>query len=220
MTRLLLILATILYLVLIVLALRPATDLEIARLFYVPDHGFVGDTPTGVAVRYVAWALPFAILAAMASAYLLARVRRLAPRWAPTGRHLIMSILVMAIGPGLLVHAGIKEVSHRPRPIAVTQFGGSGAFRPWYRFDGVCPHNCSFASGETAAATWTLAPASLVPLPWRGAAVAAALVFSAATAVWRMALGAHFLSDTIGAMLIVILVVVFCRALFCRHDEA
>ena len=54
MTRTLLILATVLYLVLIVLALRPATDHEVAGLFFVPDHGFVGAPPVGVAVRYVA----------------------------------------------------------------------------------------------------------------------------------------------------------------------
>ena len=220
MTRALLILAAILYLVLIVLALRPATDLEVARLFFVPPHGFVGATPAGVAARYVAWALPFVILAAMALAYALARAGLLPPRWAPTGRNLIMLILVMAIGPGLLVHAGLKEVSHRPRPVAATAFGGPDAFRPWYRFDGACRHNCSFASGETAAATWTLAPATLVPPPWRGAAMAAALAFSAATALWRMALGAHFLSDTIGAMLIVVMVIVFCRAAVRRHDAA
>lgn len=218
MTRALLILTAALYLALIVLALRPAGDLEVARLFFVPPHGFVGATPAGVAARYVAWALPFVVLAAMAMAHGLARVGRLPSRWAPTGRNLLMLILVMVIGPGLLVHAGLKEVSHRPRPVAVSAFGGPDVFRPWYRFDGACPHNCSFASGETAAATWTLAPASLVPPPWRGPAMAAALAFSAATALWRMALGAHFLSDTVGAMLIVILVIVGCRAVVRRHD--
>ncbi len=218
MTRALLILAAILYLVLIVLALRPATDLEVARLFFAPPHGFVGATPAGVAARYVAWALPFVILAAMTLAYGLVRVARLPSRWAPSGRNLIMLILVMVLGPGLLVHAGLKEVSHRPRPVAVREFGGPDAFRPWYRFDGACPHNCAFASGETAAATWTLAPASLVPPPWRGPAMAAALAFSAATALWRMALGAHFLSDTLGAMLIVVMVIVFCRAAARPHD--
>ena len=218
MTRALLILAAILYLALIVLALRPATDLAVARLFFVPPHGFVGATPAGVAARYVAWALPFVTLAAMALAYVLARAGLLPSRWAPTGRNLLMLILVMAIGPGLLVHAGLKEVSRRPRPVAVTAFGGPDAFRPSYRFDGACRHNCSFVSGETAAATWMLAPATLVPLPWRGPAVAAALAFSAATALWRMALGAHFLSDAIGAMLIVVMVIVFCRAALRGND--
>ena len=219
MTRFLLILAAILYLALIVLALRPATDLEAASLFFAAPRGFVGATPAGMAVRYVAWALPFVILAAMTLGYGFSRAGLLPPRLAPGGRDLVMMILAMALGPGLLVHAGLKEVSHRPRPVAVTAFGGSEAFRPWYRFDGACPRNCAFASGETAAATWTLAPASLVPPPWRGVAVAAAIAFAVATAVWRMALGAHFLSDVVGAMLVVIMVIVFCRAVVRRRGE-
>ena len=219
MTRTLLILAALLYLALIVLALRPAADLEVARLFFVPPGRFVGATPAGVAVRYLAWALPFVLLAAMALAYALARAGRLSTRLAPSGRGLVMLVLAMAIGPGLLVHAGLKEVSHRPRPVAATAFGGAEAFRPWYRFDGDCRHSCAFPSGETAAAAWTLAPASLVPPPWRGAAVAAALAFTAATAIWRMALGAHWLSDTIGAVLIVVLVVGLLRAALLRRRD-
>ena len=219
MTRTLLILAALLYLAMIVLGLRSATDVEVARLFFVAPHRFVGDTPAGIMARYAAWALPFVILAAMALAYALARADRLPSRLAPSGRSLAMLVLAMAIGPGLLVHAGLKEISHRPRPNAVTAFGGADAFRRWYEFGGACPHNCSFPSGETAAATWTLAPASLVPPPWRGAAVAAALVFSAATALWRMALGAHFLSDVIGAALVTIAVVLFCRAALLRGRE-
>ena len=212
MTRALLILAAVLYLALIGLALRPATDLEVAGLFFTPPHHFAGDTPAGVAARYAAWALPFATLAGMALAHALARTGIVPARLAPTGRSLAMMVLAMAVGPGLLIHAGLKEVSHRPRPANVTRFGGAGAFRPFYRFDGSCPHNCAFASGETAAATWTLAPASLVPPPWRGAAVAAALAYAAATAAWRVAFGAHWLSDVIGAALITILVILGCRA--------
>ena len=217
MTRVLLILAALLYLAMIGLALRPATDLEVARLFHVGPRHFFGDTPAGIAARYAAWALPFVLLAAMAAAASLARVGAWPTRLAPTGRSLAMLVLAMAIGPGLLIHAGLKEVSHRPRPVAVTTFGGPDAFRPWYRFDGTCPSNCAFASGETAAATWTLAPASLVPPPWHGAAIAAALAFAVATAIWRMALGAHFMSDTIGAMLIVTMVIIFCRAALIRR---
>ena len=220
MTRILLSLAAVLYLAMIVLALRPATDLEVARLFYVAPRRFVGDTPAGVALRYVAWALPFVLLALMAVAAGLARLGLLPARYAPGGRSLAMLVLAMAVGPGLLIHVGLKEVSHRPRPLAVTVFGGPEAFRPWYRFDGACRHNCAFASGEAGVAAWTLAPASLVPPPWRGAAMAAALAFAAAAAVWRMALGAHFLSDVVGAMLIVVLVIVACRAALIRRRPA
>ena len=58
-----------------------------------------------------------------------------------------------------------------------------------------------------------LAPASLAPPPWRGAAIAAAFAFTLLTGGWRMALGAHFLSDVAAAWAISTLVVLGCRRL-------
>ena len=47
-----------------------------------------------------------------------------------------------------------------------------------------------------------LAPASLAPLPWRGAAIAGAVVFGSLVGLLRMAVGGHFLSDVVFAALI------------------
>lgn len=208
--------AALLALVLVAVALDPQLDLDAARRFYVGTAHFVGDTPAGIVVRYVAWTLPFAVYFTLLFAALGARRGWLAPRFAPCGRSLLFLTLAFALGPGLLVHATLKEMSHRPRPYATTDFGGQDAFRPFTHFDGACRHNCSFPSGETAAATWMLAPASLVPPPWRALAIAGALVFAAATGLLRMAFGAHFLSDVSGAALITILLVLALRALVLR----
>ena len=164
-------------------------------------------------MRYTAWALPFLVYVGLLGAWGLAKARR---RPGPSGRAILFLTLSLAIGPGLLVHAGFKELSHRPRPYSVTAFGGPDAFRPFTRFDGACAHNCSFASGETAATTWMLAPASLVPPPWRGAALVAAVAFATATGILRMAFGAHFLSDVCGGALITVLVVLAMRVLIVR----
>ena len=109
----------------------------------------------------------------------------------------------MALGPGLLVD-GMKDISHRPRPVQLREFGGTRDFRPFYQFDGACPRNCSFPSGEAAAAFWMLAPASLAPLPLRPAALGAALLFGLATGGLRMAFGGHFLSDVLLAGILTI----------------
>lgn len=206
MTKPFLIVATMLYLVLIAVALRPGFDLDAARLFYVAPGHFIGQTRTGTIVRYVAWCLPFAVYIALLGTWVGRHLGR-SVRQAPTGRGILFLTLSLAIGPGVLVHGVLKEISHRPRPYSVTQFDGTAAFRPFYRFDGSCGGNCSFASGETAAATWMLAPASLVPPPWRSFAIGGAFIFAAGTGLFRMAFGAHFLSDVCAAMLIVILLV-------------
>ncbi len=220
MTKLCLILCALLYCLLIVLALRPGFDLDAAHAFTVGTDHFVGATRLGTVVRYAAWALPFVVFLVMVVAAILVRAGVLAKRLAPSGRSLLFLALSLAIAPGLLVHATLKEVSHRPRPSSITQFGGSQTFRPFYRFDGACRHNCAFPSGETAAAAWMLAPASLVPPPWRGPALAASVAFAAAAALLRMAFGAHFLSDVAAGALITILTVFVLRMALVRRTPA
>ena len=210
-------LAFMLGVALVVLAIWPELDLEAARAFYIGLDHFVGDTRAGVIIRYTAWALPFVVWAGCLVAAGLATAGVVARRRGPSGRAVLFLTLSLALGPGLLVHAGLKEISHRPRPYSVAAFGGTDVFRPYEAFDGACRHNCSFPSGETAAATWMLAPASLVPPPWRGFALGAAVVFAAATGGLRMAFGAHFLSDVCGAALITILAVVGVRAIVPRR---
>lgn len=219
MTKLLLSLVAICAAALLVLALRPGLDLDVARTFYAGSHHFVGNTPLGTIVRYTVWYLPFVLYALMLLAWIFAQTGLWAARFAPSARNLLFLTFSLALGPGILVHAVFKETSHRPRPYSITQFGGPDAFRPFTRFDGACQRSCSFPSAETAAATWTLAPASLVPSPWRGLALGAAVLLSVGTGLLRMAFGGHFLSDVYGGALITILVVLLFRALLLSRTK-
>ena len=206
--------------VLVALALRPTLDLDVARVFYTGHGHFVGDTPLGLAVRYTLWAAPFVLFAATVLTALGARAGLVADAFAPSRRGLLFLTLSLVLGPGLIVHTTLKPAMHRPRPVAVTQFGGAARFEPFYDAGGSCRDNCSFPSGEVALASWTLAPALLVPSPWRGLALAAAVLFAAATGLGRMAFGAHFPSDVAGAMLITALVVFGLHALIVRSSKA
>jgi len=47
-------------------------------------------------------------------------------------------------------------------------------------------------AGEPSSAFWTLAPAALLPPPWRIAGYGAALAFGAGIGLLRMAAGGHF----------------------------
>ena len=156
------------------------------------------------------------MLAVLAALYLARRLGYAVPG-APNGRSLIFLIASFAIGSGLIVNLGMKDHLHRPRPIHVVEFGGSDEFKPWYRFDGACKKNCSFPSGEASSGFWMVAPALLAPPPLRAAAIAAALVFGAATSALRMAFGGHFLSDVIvGGLISLIVVLAFHLALWPR----
>ena len=122
-------------------------------------------------------------------------------------RAALFLILTLALGPGLLVNAILKENWGRPRPGMVTQFGGDYAFMPWWDPRGTCDSNCSFVSGETSSAVWMTAPAMLVPAPWRYVAFGAAALYGAAFAAIRMLAGGHFLSDVIFAAIFTGLVI-------------
>ncbi len=182
----------------LVFALFPGLDLAAAGLFY-RDGGFVGVTPLGEGLRRVFSAVPWLVLAGAAALHLLRRARGRGP--APTGRALLTLALSLALGPGLLVNVALKDHWHRPRPVQVREFGGPDAFRPVGPPGGDCGRNCSFVSGEGASSFWTLAPALMVPPPWRAAALGAAGVYAAATGLLRMSFGGHFLSDTLLAAL-------------------
>ena len=175
-----------------VLALVPEIDLVPERYFFT-GGGFVGDTALGRLARDLARTIPFFILAALTFAWLAGKMGIVA-RFAPRGRSLLWLALSLALGPGLIV-SGLKDISHRPRPVQLKQFGGMHDFRPYYRFDGGCRRNCSFPSGEASAAFWTLAPASLAPPPLRLAATGAAVMFGLAAGGLRLAFGGHFVSD-------------------------
>lgn len=213
MTKLCLGLCLPLALVLVACAVHPALDLAVARFFYEGGGRFVGNTPTGVVVRYAAWYLPFATYLALALAWVAARFGRAAVRWAPRGPAMLFLTLSFALCPGPLLVQPLKFLTHRPRPYSVAAFGGPDSFRPLGAADGACRRSCSFPSAETAAATWMIAPASLLPAPWRGPALGVALVYAVATGILRMAFGGHFLSDVCAGMLLTLLVLVATRRL-------
>ncbi len=201
-------------------AVWPDLDLQVAAAFYRGDGHFVGASPMGNVTRQVFLYVPFVVLIGFGLLYVGQRRRRRI-FWAPSGRALLMLTASLALGPGLLVNVVLKDHWHRPRPVQVVEFGGADPFRPYDRLDGRCTRNCSFVSGEGASAFWTVAPALLLPPPWRAAALAGALCFAAAAGALRMAFGGHFLSDTIFAALFTWFVIAACwRAMLGRASEA
>jgi membrane-associated PAP2 superfamily phosphatase len=185
--------------------LWPELDIAATRLVF-EYTGFWGTSIAARDARDVLRLMPYWLLGGLAGLW-LARRWRVAKLPAPTSYALVFLIGSLILGPGLIVNLGLKDHSHRPRPVHVQEFGGDQEFRPWWRFDGACHKNCAFASGEAASGFWMLAPALIAPPPWRGLAVAGALVYGFVTSALRVAFGGHFLSDVLFGGLISALVV-------------
>lgn len=179
----------------------PQLDLAASHAFYDASGAFYGTSLFGRTLRAILRLAAYAIFIGFVLAYISGRLY--APRrLVPSGRNLAFLALTLALGPALLVNVAIKEHSHRPRPFQTTEFGGRWDFRPFGHFDGQCVSDCSFVSGETSTAAWTLAPALLTPPPWRAVAIGASVAFTLIMGMERVAYGGHFPSDvTFGALI-------------------
>jgi membrane-associated phospholipid phosphatase len=133
-----------------------------------------------------------------------------------SGRAVVFLVTTLALGPGLLTNVILKDHWGRPRPIDVTQFDGDQHFVAWWDPRGDCPGNCSFVSGDVSGAFWTIAPAALVPLPWRGLAYGAALALGTGMAALRIMAGGHFFTDTVFAGVFTFLIIWVVHGLIYR----
>lgn len=189
-------------------------DFAVAGLFYDPvastflagkesplsllrDHGAVAMLTCAVFVTLALRILPFRRLPAV------------------SGRAAMFLTISLLLGPGLLVNVVLKDNWGRPRPGNVVEFGGKQNYVNWWDRNGTCTGNCSFASGEAAAAAWMFGPAMLAPPHWRAAAIAGAAVFTTAMSALRVAAGGHFLTDVLfGALIALTAVVAVYRLMF------
>src|ERR1700678_82107 len=205
MNKALFVYITLAALALAVFAIWPELDLKGARYFY-HQGGFFGRNDFERFGRDFFRMTPFVVLALYAALWAAKRLGARLP-WAPSGRAMIFLIATMAIGPGLIVNLGLKDHWHRPRPVQTQDFNGPNPFTPWYDDNGGCKMNCSFVSGEASTGFWMVAPASVLPLPWRGPAMVAAFAFGFGASLLRLAFGGHYFSDVLLGGLITLIVI-------------
>jgi lipid A 4'-phosphatase len=203
----------------IVFAIDPRLDVQISSFFFDPQtHSFpLASDPLAIFLRGKStWIfVAFAVGVAAAGLARLALPARVLPI---RGRAVVFLALTLALGPGLLVNGLLKEHWSRPRPGEVVEFGGSLPFVPWWDPRGRCEQNCSFVSGETSGAAWTVAPALLLSGTLRAVALGAAGLFTVVIGTLRIAFGGHFASDVILAALITLALIWAVYGLLFRMD--
>lgn len=185
----------------------PGVDLWVTGLFYRPGVGFPASSLAILAaLRNLAtaqlWAIVFALLAALAI--------KLARPWEPAPvppRAILFLLTTLALAPGLIVNALMKNNWGRPRPFMVEAFGGQSPFVPVWEITDYCTRNCSFVSGEASSAIWLVAIALMVPVGWRRPALWVILAWATLLSLARVAYGHHFLSDVLLAWAITLLVI-------------
>jgi lipid A 4'-phosphatase len=201
----------------LILGIYPEIDLAVARRFF--DSATNSFPLAAQAIPMVVRdLLVYVITVIAAPAFIALALKLILPRRAMLipGRAVLFLIVTLALAPGLVANVILKDNWGRPRPYSVQEFAGPEKFVPWWDPRGGCDKNCSFIAGEGSGAFWTLAPAAITPPPWRALAYAAALAFGTGVSAFRVAFGAHFLSDAVFAGIFTFLVIWLVHGLIYR----
>lgn len=115
----------------------------------------------------------------------------------------VFFLLVVAIGPGLITNAVLKDHWGRPRPRSIEQFGGKYAFEPILRID-KSSRGKSFACGHASAvlvlaSTWLLLRERRKTRTLAWAVLGLGTTYGILTCYARVIQGGHFVSDCIWA---------------------
>ncbi|MEQ1581305.1 MAG: phosphatase PAP2 family protein [Steroidobacteraceae bacterium] len=120
------------------------------------------------------------------------------------GKRVLFVFLVLFLGAGLTVNVVLKDNFGRARPRDIVEFGGSKMFTPAFVVSHECRKNCSFSSGDAAAAFFAMA--LVRALSRRRALMLAAFAYGAIVSVGRIYSGAHFLSDTVVSFFVMLVI--------------
>jgi lipid A 4'-phosphatase len=196
-----------------ILCAAPQLDLATSALFYRAGDGFfIADHPVLVSIHYFGvyggWILGFFCVSMLAGC--IARRQNI---FGLSRKDWTFLIVTLIVGPILITNVGFKNHWGRARPREVTEFGGTSQFSPAWQPQANSRTNTSFVSGDASFGFFL--PCLAYVVPRNSNSRLSRLTFWICTAVGiligfdRLAMGAHFLSDVLGAA-----VLMTCAGLF------
>ncbi|MBA5778640.1 phosphatase PAP2 family protein [Stappia sp. F7233] len=195
----------------------PGVDIAVSRAFWSPETGFpAAQSDFLVRLRHLGPHLVRLIAIAAGAVILVKLAWPDRPPLLPLRVPLFL-LSTLALAPGIVVNAVLKDNWGRPRPRMVEIFGGDAPYVPVWHIADYCEKNCSFVSGEASSGIWLVSLAFLVPAAWRKAVVVPTLALAFALSLNRVAFGGHFLSDTMLSWGITLLVILLIHRLLFVH---
>ncbi len=192
--------------------LDPQWDLIVSHYFYHSDFGFLWQNSEAVVIirkiiLNTIWIFNLGLVV-----ILLVRIFR--PKFIDIikTKTAIFIVLSFVFAQGLVVNEVLKDHWGRPRPREIVEFGGEKVFQKIWVISNQCSKNCSFTSGDAAAVFGLYA---FVPFVRRKKLMTAVVsVFGLSMGFFRMAEGAHFLSDVLFSGFIVYTVIALLHTFF------
>ena len=198
----------------------PDIDLWVSGLFFRPEAGFyLKDVWWAVAIYE---SIPIIAVTVGVGSLLvlilnLVRRRQAGPL---SNRFLLFTLAALAVGPGLVVNAGLKDHWGRARPRDVTEFSGQKRFTPALQPTDQCARNCSFVAGHPSVVFWLAAFGfAAATRKRRNWIFAAAATLGLVAGFGRIVQGGHFLSDVVFSGLTVFAVICVLAKYFFKLDH-
>jgi len=197
----------------------PEIDLLVSGAFYSEEQGgfFLKSTLFAVFFREFIYIMSYSIGAILVLSAIAKKTGILSKLPIPEFKKIMFLILVMAIGPGILVHWVVKESWDRPRPRETTEFGGNMEFVRALKPSDI--GGKSFVSGHTAMGFYVVAFSFLATGRRRKDLYTLGLFFGVLTGISRIIQGAHFLSDTVFAALLTLFTMHILYWLLFKRDK-
>ena len=123
---------------------------------------------------------------------------------------LIGFIVGPVIGCGLIANFYFKDNWGRARPINIQEFGGEKIYTQPFIISDQCERNCSWISGEASAAFSFITGTIILKSP---IFFLLNIIFGIIVSFCRIAMGGHFLSDNIFAMIFMIYLAILYKYL-------
>ena len=129
----------------------------------------------------------------------------------PRTKLILIGFLVgPVIGCGLIANFYFKDNWGRARPINIQEFGGEKTYTQPFIISDQCERNCSWISGEASAAFSFITGTIILKSP---IFFLLNIIFGIIVSFCRIAMGGHFLSDNIFAMIFMIYLAILYKYL-------
>ncbi|MEM6307287.1 MAG: phosphatase PAP2 family protein, partial [Pseudomonadota bacterium] len=200
----------------LVFSVLPQIDLWASALFYDADRGFywaqwpIAQWAREVILKLIEGFFIVLLIGVGVTHFVPAVSNRMAPRFE-------LAALIYLFGPILLVNGLLKTYWGRARPASVDVFGGGKDFTPPFQIAQECAENCSFTSGEGAGVMALFLGVVILRNGFSSKCIwrVVLAVTSGVTLLGlflRVAMGRHFLSDTLFSVLFVVLIAALLHA--------
>ncbi|PPR45023.1 MAG: hypothetical protein CFH16_00191 [Alphaproteobacteria bacterium MarineAlpha5_Bin6] len=202
----------------IVFSVGPSLDIYLSSLFYFGDNQFLLQSYYDITIFFrkilLRAIIVYMLILPFVSMFL--PIKQLFFNYNFKPKDIFFIWVFGLINIVLVVNLLLKSFWGRARPGEILQLGGKEDFTAWYEISDACSKNCSFVSGDAAVGFSVIV---LYFLTNKVIFIWMSLVLGFSLGLIRILEGGHFVSDVLGALIVVYFLFYF-QIKFLKNDKS